>query len=168
MTRECAEAARGRHAGFLLWQVNLAWQRVITAALRPLGLTHVQFVLLACSWWLGRSGEEPNQVDVAHQSGTDPKMTSEVLRKLETAGLIVRSVDAKDTRARRVRVTEAGAELARRAVGVVEDADATFFGAEATAATSVLRALMGTREDLAGPAGSGTRERPPSNTQSSS
>ena len=154
--------------GFLLWQVNLAWQREITAALRPLGLTHVQFVLLACSWWLGRSGDEPNQVDVANQSGTDPKMTSEVLRKLEAAGLIVRSVDAKDTRARRVRVTEVGADLAKRAVGVVEDADASFFGAEAAAATSVLRALRARREDLRGPAGGDTHERPPSTGQPSS
>ena len=147
MSASSFEDPAAESPGFLLWQVNLAWQRGITAALRPLGLTHVQFVLLACTWWLGRSGNEPNQVDVANQAGTDPKMTSEVLRKLEAAGLLLRSVDAKDTRARRVRVTEAGGELARRAVGVVEDADAAFFGAEAAAATSVLRALMANRED---------------------
>ena len=128
--------------GFLLWQVTLAWQREVTAALRPLGLTHVQFVLLACSWWLGRGGDEPNQLAVAAQAGTDPKMTSEVLRKLEAAGLIVRTVDARDTRARCVRVTDEGAELARRAVGVIEEADASFFGGEATRATAVLRALL--------------------------
>lgn len=36
--------------GFLLWHVTLRWQRAITAALRPLDLTHVQFVLLASAW----------------------------------------------------------------------------------------------------------------------
>ena len=76
--------------GFLLWHVTLRWQRKIAAALAPLGLTHVQFVLLAASWWLNSRGEEPNQLSVARQAGTDVKMTSEVLRKLEAKGLIVR------------------------------------------------------------------------------
>src|SRR3546814_15453085 len=33
--------------GFLLWQVTNQWQRRLRATLEPLGLTHVQFVLLA-------------------------------------------------------------------------------------------------------------------------
>jgi len=37
--------------GFLLWHVTLGWQRDVTASLKPLGLTHVQFVLLATTWW---------------------------------------------------------------------------------------------------------------------
>ena len=94
--------------GFLLWHVTLRWQREITAALAPLGLTHVQFVLLAAAWWLNSRGEDPNQLSVARQAGTDVKMTSEVLRKLEAKGLIVRTVDAADTRARRITGEAAG------------------------------------------------------------
>ncbi len=115
--------------GFVLWHVTLRWQRAITAALAPLGLTHVQFVLLASAWWLNARGDEPNQLSLARQAGTDVKMTSEVLRKLEAKDLIVRTVDAADTRARRITVTGRGSELARAAVTVVEDADASFFGA---------------------------------------
>ena len=115
--------------GFVLWHVTLRWQRAITAALAPLGLTHVQFVLLASAWWLNARGDEPNQLSLARQAGTDVKMTSEVLRKLEAKDLIVRTVDAADTRARRITVTGRGGELARAAVTVVEDADASFFGA---------------------------------------
>jgi DNA-binding MarR family transcriptional regulator len=113
--------------GFLLWHVTLRWQREITAALTPLGLTHVQFVLLATAWWLNSRGEDPNQLGLARQAGTDAKMTSEVLRKLEAKGLIVRAVDADDTRARRVRVTDRGGKLAVRALAAVEAADARFF-----------------------------------------
>ena len=113
--------------GFLLWHVTLRWQRAVTAALAPLGLTHVQFVLLASSWWLNAHGDEPNQLSVARQAGTDVKMTSEVLRKLEAKGLIVRTVDAADTRARRIHVTERGSDLARAAVTAVEGVDAAFF-----------------------------------------
>lgn len=113
--------------GFLLWHVTLRWQREVAAALAPLGLTHVQFVLLAATWWLNSQGEDPNQLSVARQAGTDVKMASEVIRKLEAKGLVERSVDVADTRARRLRVTGRGAELAMRAVAVVEAVDAAFF-----------------------------------------
>ena len=115
--------------GFLLWHVTLRWQRQVTTALAPLGLTHVQFVLLASAWWLNSRGNEPNQLSLARQAGTDVKMTSEVLRKLEAKGLIVRTVDAADTRARRIQVTEPGGELAQVAVTAVEGVDAAFFAA---------------------------------------
>lgn len=129
--------------GFLLWHVTLRWQREMAAALAPLGLTHVQFVLLATTWWLNSRGEDPNQLGVARQAGTDVKMTSEVLRKLEAKGLILRTVDADDTRARRLRVTGRGAELAERAVAAVEAADEEFFRAtpDPAALTRMLRPL---------------------------
>lgn len=131
--------------GFLLWHVTLRWQREMAAALAPLDLTHVQFVLLATSWWLNSQGEEPNQLSVARKAGTDVKMTSEVLRKLEVKGLIVRTVDAADTRAKKLRVTDRGAQLAARAVAAVEDADAAFFGnaADPAAVLALLRPLAG-------------------------
>jgi DNA-binding MarR family transcriptional regulator len=129
--------------GFLLWHLTLRWQREIAAALTPLGLTHVQFVLLATAWWLNSRGEDPNQLSVARQAGTDVKMTSEVLRKLEAKGLIVRTVDAADTRARRIRVTERGGELAMAAVTAVEGVDTAFFRAvpDPAALLAMLRTL---------------------------
>jgi DNA-binding MarR family transcriptional regulator len=113
--------------GFLLWHATLRWQRGIAQALAPLDLTHVQFVLLACTWWLNEQGEEPTQIALAAQAGTDIKMTSQVVRSLERKGLIQREVDAADTRARRLRVTRTGAQLAPRAIAVVEQVDADFF-----------------------------------------
>jgi DNA-binding MarR family transcriptional regulator len=113
--------------GFLLWHATLRWQRGIAQALAPLDLTHVQFVLLACTWWLNEQGERPTQIALAAQAGTDVKMTSQVVRSLERKRLIEREVDATDTRARRLHVTEHGAELAMRAIGIVEQVDSTFF-----------------------------------------
>jgi DNA-binding MarR family transcriptional regulator len=113
--------------GFLLWHATLRWQREVTAALAPLGLTHVQFVLLACTWWLDERGERPTQVRLAEQAGTDVKMTSQVVRTLEQKGLVERTVDAADSRARRLRPTRRGARLAPRAIEVVERVDAEFF-----------------------------------------
>jgi DNA-binding MarR family transcriptional regulator len=131
--------------GFLLWHVTLRWQRDIAAALAPLDLTHVQFVLLATTWWLNSRGEDPNQLSLARQAGVDVKMTSQVLRKLETKGLIRRDVDTADTRAKRLRVTGRGAELAVQALAVVESADAKFFQP-----IPDLRALLALLRPLAG------------------
>jgi len=131
--------------GFLLWHVTLRWQRDIAAVLGPLDLTHVQFVLLTTTWWLNSQGEDPNQLSVARQAGTDVKMTSQVLRKLEAKSLIRREVDLADTRAKRLRVTARGAELAQQAVAAVEATDAAFFQSisDVAALLDMLRPLAG-------------------------
>jgi DNA-binding MarR family transcriptional regulator len=113
--------------GFLLWHATLRWQREIARALMPLDLTHVQFVLLACTWWLNEHGRDPTQIELAGFAGTDVKMTSQVLRALERKGLIARGVDRSDTRALRVRSTKRGARLAPSAIEAVERVDAVFF-----------------------------------------
>jgi DNA-binding MarR family transcriptional regulator len=128
--------------GFLLWHLTLAWQRALAAVLEPLGLTHVQFVLLACAWWLGEQGRVPNQRELARQAGTDVKMTSQVVRKLEAKGLLDREVDPGDTRARRLRLTREGASLAQRAITAVEQVDARFFDADAATMTLLLQRLI--------------------------
>jgi len=130
--------------GFLLWHVTLRWQRAVAAALGPLGLTHVQFVLLACTWWLNTHGSSaPNQLAVARQAGTDVKMTSQVLARLEARGLITRAVDPADTRAKLLQITPDGAALAEQAIGVVDAVDDAFFGgvADRRGLTAMLTAL---------------------------
>jgi DNA-binding MarR family transcriptional regulator len=129
----------GESPGFLLWHTTLRWQREIAKVLAPLDLTHVQFVLLASTWWLNEQGRRPTQVELAAHAGTDVKMTSQVVRSLEGKGLLERRVDSADTRARRVSVTRRGARLAPRAIAAVERADAEFFGD--VDALGVLRAL---------------------------
>lgn len=134
--------------GFLLWHLTLAWQRAITAVLAPLELTHVQFVLLACTWWLGEQGQVPNQLQLAVQAGTDVKMTSQVVRKLQAKGLLDREVDPADTRARRLRLTPRGAALASQAIAAVEPVDAQFFDGEADVMTASLQRLVAARDLL--------------------
>lgn len=117
--------------GFLLWRTTLSWQRVMTSTLKPLALTHVQFVLLASVWWLAalakQGGALPSQREVADHAGTDVMMTSQVLRALEGQGLVTRTADTADARVKRLDVTKKGAALAQQAVTRVEAADADFF-----------------------------------------
>jgi DNA-binding MarR family transcriptional regulator len=129
--------------GFLLWHVTLRWQREVAAALEAFDLTHVQFVLLAGAWWLNRHGEEPNQLRLAAFAGTDVRMTSQVVRRLETKALLSREVDPHDTRARRIRTTRSGRAVAQKAIAAVEAVDARFFAAapDRRALTTALRGL---------------------------
>jgi DNA-binding MarR family transcriptional regulator len=127
--------------GFLLWHATLRWQRDIAQALAPLDVTHVQFVLLASTWWLNRGGNHPSQVELAEFAGTDVKMTSQVLRSLERKGLVAREIDRSDARAFRLRVTPRGARLAPRAIDVVQGVDAAFFDVRKKDALRLLRVL---------------------------
>lgn len=139
--------------GFLLWRVTLRWQRAVAANLRPLDLTHPQFVVLASTWWLGRDGEPPSQRELADHTGMDAMTTSQVARALEAKGLIVRAPDAHDSRMKRLSVTDAGAALAGRAVERVEDADRAYFTA-APDHQALIRGLLA----LAPRPGSGERD----------
>lgn len=115
--------------GLLLWRVTHAWQAAQRAALRPFDLTHVQFVLLASLTWLAVDPARPvTQRDLARHAGTDPMMTSQVLRALEGKLLVERRSHPSDARARSLVPTPAGAALANRAVRAVEETDARFFG----------------------------------------
>jgi DNA-binding MarR family transcriptional regulator len=102
----------------------------------------VQFVLLASLWWLeDHEPELPTQARLAAQAGTDRMMTSQVLRKLEARGLLERTPDPNDTRARRLRLTPGGRELVARALADVERADTDYFAPLARRHEAFLEAL---------------------------
>ena len=112
--------------GLLLWQVTNRWQSAQRSALKPFGLTHVQFVLLASLAWLD-TGEPVTQRQLADHAATDPMMTSQVVRALQQRDLVDRAPHASDARAWALSVTAAGAALANEAVAAVEACDAAFF-----------------------------------------
>jgi len=113
--------------GFLLWRVTHAWQRAVRDTLAEVDLTHVQFVLLASLAWLGRAGATVTQVEVARHAGIDRMMTSQVVRGLESRGLLQRPPHPDDRRARALALTEAGRARVAEALPRVEAADAAFF-----------------------------------------
>ena len=135
--------------GFLLWHATLRWQREVTEALRPLELTHVQFVLLAGTAWLSNRDGPPSQRELADHAGTDAMMTSQVVRVLEQRGLIRRSDDPSDARVKRLRCTPQGRALAARAVTEVQAVDDRFFGVDGDRdeTLDVLRGLAGRDPD---------------------
>ncbi|MGI8535331.1 MAG: MarR family winged helix-turn-helix transcriptional regulator [Mycobacteriales bacterium] len=134
-----------RSPGLLLWRVTNRWQATVRAALKPYGVTHVQFVLLASLTWLGEEGPV-TQKRLADHAATDPMMTSQVLRALEGRGLVERRAHPIDGRAKALAVTPEGAELANATVTVVEACDREFFAAlrgDASSFATALRTLAG-------------------------
>ena len=115
--------------GFLLWQVSNLWQRKLNAGLRQMNLTHVQFVLLAVSEWLGYNHDLVTQVQLAAQAKTDIMMTSNVLKSLEKKGLVSRTPHPTDTRAKCVALTGEGHKVLLKAIKFVDRIDNEFFAA---------------------------------------
>ena len=116
--------ASEENPGFLLWQVSTLWSKSTTAALKPLGLTHPQFVILATIDWL--KGKRASQEEIGKHAVLDPKVTSHLLRSLQVKGLI-EPRHATDERSKYPLLTKAGREMLAKALPVVESADADFF-----------------------------------------
>ncbi|HEX4225015.1 MAG TPA: MarR family transcriptional regulator [Pseudonocardiaceae bacterium] len=146
MTMPSADS-RFDSTGFLLWQVTLAWQRAMRAALDPHELTHVQFVLLTSTWKLGEHEETPTQQRIAEHANVDTMMTSQVLRRLAARQLVSRELDDKDARARRIVLTETGRQVLTGALADVDAADAAFFAALGPDAATFQRCLSLLRDE---------------------
>jgi DNA-binding MarR family transcriptional regulator len=137
-----------RSRGFLLRLADMRWEREVSAVLRPLGLTYIQFALLGGVWWLQSRGVHPSQRELSDHTAISPMLTSQVTRTLEQAGLIKRTTDASDTRIRRLELTAAGWRAAERSIEAVDATEARFFAALAIGDDIIptLRAIAGVDE----------------------
>ncbi len=99
----------------------MRWQRAIDAALRPLGLTHTQYLLLASTARVIREQRDAvAQLAIAESAELDHATTSTLIRKLESRGLLDRNIDATDHRRWRIILTPRGRSLLEKATSVVE------------------------------------------------
>lgn len=114
--------------GFLLWHISTSWRSSIEAVLKPLCLTHPQFVVLATVGWLTRNGERVSQATIGKMAGLDPNTTSQIIRGLEVKKLIKR-LPSTDVRAKNPLLTPKGSQALVKALPAVEVADAQFFKA---------------------------------------
>lgn len=113
--------------GAMLEKVATAWSQQLRAALVALDLTPAQFRLLIAAAWLNARQLGVRQSDISVHANADAVMTSEVLRTLETRGLIARAPHPTDGRAKAITITEAGGALADRAIRLVDLTESSFF-----------------------------------------
>jgi len=82
--------------------------------LEPMGLTHPQYLVMLALW-----EESPLRVsEVADRLSLEPATLSPLLKRLETAGLVTRTRDARDERAVAVSLTTVGRDLRTKALEV--------------------------------------------------
>lgn len=117
----CVHPAAEENPGFLLWQVSTLWSGSTTAALKPFGLTHPQFIIMANIERLNGASQE----EIGRRVVMDSKVLSHLLRSLQIKGLIIES--STDERSKIPRLTTVGAEILAKVLPVVISADAAFF-----------------------------------------
>lgn len=127
--------------GFLLWRVSTLWRRAIETVLKPLGLTHPQFVVLATTGWLTRKGEKASQAEIGREAALDPNTTSQILRGLQAKGLIER-LQTSNERSKYPVLTPAGTKSLAKAMPAVESADAVFFASVDLKKSKILQTLQ--------------------------
>jgi len=132
------------HASFGFKSVHVAqrWQRRLEKALEPVGLTHLQFILLATIDWLERAGEVPSQARLANFTLFDRVMISKVLSLLAQKGLIMRDAHPTVAKAKRVDLTTAGRQALARARPLWADTEARYFGQIGAQRMAVLGELL--------------------------
>jgi DNA-binding MarR family transcriptional regulator len=123
-----ARKSANASTGWLFIQVYGAWHGAVKAALRELGVTHPQFVVMQTLEYLAELGQPVTQAAIAAAARMDAMTVSQVVRGLATKGYLERKPLPADARAYAVTLTDKGAAVVHRALPVVEAIDDQVFG----------------------------------------
>ncbi len=118
-----------RLPGVLLWHASKLWQKYLNAALKDLGLSSTNAIILCNIWHLVVENELVTQAAVAKLSGVDIMTTSSAVRVLESKGYVSRQQAESDRRAQEVSLTAAGEAAAYQAMQCIAATHQAFFNA---------------------------------------
>lgn len=121
--------------GFVFWRDFMRWQRELNALLKPYGLTQPQFAVLACCAWMTREAEAVPQTKLVEALSLDKVHVSQVVGRLEDAGLLRRLSSEEDLRVKQLSLTSNAAQLLAECLPIVESHDARFFAKTGPAAS---------------------------------
>lgn len=110
--------------GFWVWRLSLSYQRRAEAALKTLGLTHLQMVILTLSAWLNHTRKRASQRDLADISGVQEAQVSLMVKALKQKKLLSQRPSTEDTRVRLIIVTSAGTKLLSEAIPLMSSLQA--------------------------------------------
>ena len=138
----------GNAIGFILWRVTHRYVRELDRALAGLGLTHLQFTVLALAAWMSRSGKSATQVELARFGDIHSMQVSLLLKTLEAKGMVERSRDVSDPRSKRIGITAQGVEALRLAMPIGIEVQRRLFGEAGRPGGWLLKALAAIEGDL--------------------
>ncbi len=105
--------------GFWMWRLTLIFQRRAESALKQMGLTHLQYVILTLTGWLSLQSSQVSQRDLARISGVQEAQVSLMIKALKAKKLIKQTPGTEDIRVRWITITAAGVRLLSKAVPVM-------------------------------------------------
>jgi len=108
-------------AGYLIWHLSTKWRVAVDRALKQLGLTHADYLLIASLHEFSRNGATPSQRELADFAGLEVMYVSKLVRGLEHAGLLRRGDHPGDPRAFQLELTARGADLVGQAAAVMRE-----------------------------------------------
>ncbi|TKI07252.1 MarR family winged helix-turn-helix transcriptional regulator [Martelella alba] len=112
---------------FALYSVNLALNKVYRKLLAKLNLTYPQYLVMLVLW----ERDDMMVSEIGERLFLDSATLTPLLKRLEAAGLLLRSRSAEDERQVIIRLTEQGRDLQEMARSVPDDVlCATACGAE--------------------------------------
>jgi DNA-binding MarR family transcriptional regulator len=133
--------------GYLIRLTSSLWRRRLNAQLATIDLTEMQFVLLMGLGWIMKGQKAGvTQKELAEACDCSTALASQVLQILARKKLVRIAPNKKDARARTVSMTRFGEETLRKAVPLLEKAEAEFWGDEDEAKASLRQALRDTIE----------------------
>ncbi|MEQ9720154.1 MarR family winged helix-turn-helix transcriptional regulator [Yersinia alsatica] len=101
---------------FALYSANLALHKVYRKLLNQLGLTYPQYLVMLVLW----EGDELTVSDIGQRLFLDSATLTPLLKRMESAGLLIRSRAMDDERQVIIRLTEQGRNLREQAQSIPE------------------------------------------------
>lgn len=108
--RPQSRTAAAHRLGFLVWDVSRLWRVVIDRALKPLGVTRSQYMVIA---FLSRR-DGMTQTALAAGLELTKVAVGGLLERMEVADLVERRADDADARVRRVYLTRKGTLITKK------------------------------------------------------
>ena len=113
--------------GVLLWHASKLWQQTLNTALKEVGLSSTNAVILSNLYHLALEHKQATQAEVARLSGVDLMTTSTALRTLERKGYVVRTASSRDKRANELSLTPLGHKVAHATLMTIAYTHQAFF-----------------------------------------
>jgi DNA-binding MarR family transcriptional regulator len=128
--------------GFVTWRVMHRYQRAADRALRPLDLTHLQFIALVLLAWMRREGSTATQSQLARFGNIHPMQVSKILKALEQKKMVARASTPDHALVKNVCLTTDGLNKLRRALPIMIDVQLSVFGEEGRPGGRLLKMLL--------------------------
>ncbi|NDC82884.1 hypothetical protein EB093_04375 [bacterium] len=113
--------------GSAIWQLGNAWKRYAAAAIRTENVTYVQFLVLKAASDLLGTKSVITQTEIAGYLNANPMIISSVIRALKKQKLVIIRAHPRDSRAKRVLLSENGQLTTSRCCDILEHHEHVFF-----------------------------------------